>query len=231
VADYCARTIYNSLIVLSSLFGGSLGWAVIGITFLVKFILLPFSLKTHRSQILQKKLQPEITKIKKQFPDQVEQSKKIMELYKQSGSNPFAGCLPTLIQLPILIGMYQVFFKGISQIETDWLYSFVNVPEQMSSMFFGLNLGEKSIFIAIIAGVMTFIQMKLSPSMKNLDPSEPQAKVSQMMLYSMPFMIALIGAGLPLSISIYFIANAIFTIIQDILFIKLDNKKAYEQSQ
>ncbi len=208
---------YNILVSLANLFGGSLGWAVIGLTIAVKLVLLPFSWKTHTSQILQKKLQPKINQIKKDYPDQAEQSTKIMALYKESGSNPFAGCLPTLIQLPILIGMYQVFYRGISG-GAHLLYSTVTLPQQLSGVFLGVNLLEVSIVLAVIAGIAQALQLKLSPTMKHADPNDPQARMSRMMIFIIPVMITVAGATLPASLSLYFIANAVVSLVQDYAF-------------
>ncbi len=214
---------YNILVSFAGLFSGSLGWAVIGLTLAVKLVLLPFSWKTHITQVLQKKLQPKINQIKKDFPDQAEQSVKIMALYKESGSNPFAGCLPMLIQLPILIGMYRVFYKGIEG-GAVWLYSSVTIPTHISTMFVGVDLATTSLIVAIIAGIAQAIQLKLSPAMQNTDPTDPQAKMSRMMLYIVPIMIAVAGASLPASLSLYFISNAVFTLIQEAIFSKITPK-------
>lgn len=215
--------IYNILVALSSLFGGSLGWAVIGLTLLIKLVLLPFSWKTHISQILQKKLQPKIAEIKKNFPDQAEQSMKIMALYKESGSNPFAGCLPMLIQIPILIGMYQVFFKGISGGQ-HLLYSNINLPEQISTLFLGIDLVHISIPLAIAAGVFQAAQLMLSPTMKHSDPTDPAARMSRTMIYVIPIMLVVAGVTLPASLSLYFIANAVVSMIQEYAFVKITPK-------
>jgi YidC/Oxa1 family membrane protein insertase len=211
---------YNILVALASLFGGSLGWAVIGLTLAVKLILLPFSWKTHLTQILQKKLQPQIAKIKKDFPDQAEQSMKIMALYKESGSNPFAGCLPMLIQLPILLGMYQVFFRGIEG-GVGLLYSSVTLPSSISTQFLGTDLAVTSLVFAVAAGIFQAAQLLLSPTMKHADPNDPQAKMSKMMVYIIPVMITIAGATLPASLSLYFIINALASILQDAVFTKI----------
>jgi len=208
---------YNILVALAGLFDGSLGWAVIGLTLAVKLALLPFSWKTHVTQVLQKKLQPRIAQIKKEFPNQAEQSTKIMSLYKESGSNPFAGCLP------ILIGMYQVFYKGIEG-GAQWLYTSVLMPDTISTLFIGIDLASKSIPLAVVAGIAQAIQLKFSPTMKHADPNDPSAKMSRMMLYVIPIMIAVAGASLPASISLYFIANAVITMIQEAIFSKITPK-------
>src|SRR5580704_10130713 len=98
--------LYNALIWLTTGLGGSIGLAVIALTLVVKIILSPLSYSSIKSQIEQKKLQPLMDDIKKKYPDKKEQSEKMMELYKEHKTNPFAGCLLLLLQLPVIIALY-----------------------------------------------------------------------------------------------------------------------------
>src|SRR3972149_312806 len=107
--------IIRPLLNLTVLIYGSVGFAdfgltVILVTLLVRIAVLPLSLKTARSQREMTKLGPELEKIKVQFKGNMQaQSEATMRLYKEHKINPLAGCLPLLIQLPILFGMYRVF--------------------------------------------------------------------------------------------------------------------------
>jgi YidC/Oxa1 family membrane protein insertase len=157
--------LYNALIGLTTLFGGSLGLAVIGLTLVVKLILSPLSHLSIKSQIEQKKLQPLIDEIKKKYPDQKEQSAKMMDLYKEHKTNPFAGCLLILLQLPVIIALYRVFLAGATVNPGD-LYSFIPAPATVHGAFLGISMTGRSILLAILAGVSQFVQMYLSPSMQ-----------------------------------------------------------------
>ena len=85
-----------------------------------------------------------------------------MEHYKEKGINPFIGIFIFLVQFPILIGLYQVFLKsGLPNINTDILYSFVSKPENIKMTLFGFfDISHKSIFLALIAGITSYFQIK-----------------------------------------------------------------------
>lgn len=216
--------LYNALIELTSLFGGSLGFAVVGLTLLVKLILSPLSYKSIVSQIEQKKLQPLLEAIKKKYPDQKEQTAKTMELYKEHKTNPFAGCLLIILQLPVIIALYRVFLAGATVNPLD-LYSFVHTPSSIHMIFLGIDMGAKSIVLAILAAVSQFLQMHWSPSMKNTipavqpDPENMQAtmaaSMTKSMKYTMPVMIGFFGYAVPGAVALYWVVSNVFMIVQE----------------
>ena len=213
--------LYNALIWLTTLFGGSIGLAVIGLTLVVKLILAPLSYSSIKSQIEQKKLQPLIEDLKKKYPDQKEQSQKMMELYKEHKTNPFAGCLLILLQLPVIIALYHVFLSGAVTNPLD-LYSFVHAPKVIHTMFLWINMGSRSIVLAILAGLSQFLQMQWSPAMQSMPAttgSDPQANMAatmtKSMKYTMPIMIAFFGYAVPGAVALYWIVSNIFMIVQE----------------
>lgn len=216
----------NALVFLTSFLWGNIGLSVIVMTILVKLLLLPFSYSSTKNQIAIKKIQPLIDEIKKKHKDTTEQTKKIMELYKEHNTNPLSGCLPLLIQLPIIIGLYQVFLQGVS-VDPSLLYSFVHAPEHLSTMFLGLNMTDKSILIALIAGITQYYQLKLSPSFQNTpstqstDDTAPDMQTVMMenmqktMKYSLPVMITFFAAIVPAAVALYWVTSNVFMIIQE----------------
>lgn len=215
--------LYNALIFLTSSFAGSLGLAVVGLTLLVKLVLAPLSHKSIVSQIEQKKLQPLIEDLKKKYPDQKEQSAKMMELYKEHKTNPFAGCLLIILQLPVIIALYQVFLSG-AVINSAELYSFVHAPDTIKGMFLGFDMVAKgSIILAVLAGASQFLQMHLSPAMQNTPVSAPTGdpKVDMMtsmtksMKYTMPVMIAVFAYAVPGAVALYWFISNVCMIAQE----------------
>lgn len=212
----------NALVFLTSFLFGNIGLAVIVLTILVKLILLPFSFATTKNQIAMKKIQPLIDDIKKAHPDKTVQTQKIMELYKEHNTNPLSGCLPLLIQLPIIIGLYRVFLAGIS-VDPTTLYSFVHAPAQLSSSLFGINLMSKSLILALLAGITQYFQLKLSPSMQNtstIDPSEDMSaammqSMQSTMKFSLPIMITFFAWLVPAAVALYWVTTNIFTLVQE----------------
>lgn len=226
--------IYNLLIIIINLLGGSVGWAVIILTAVIKIILAPLNLASIRSQIAQKKLQPEMNRIKKQYTDKAEQSKKIMELYKEHETNPFSGCLLILIQLPIVLGLYYVFLKGLPILDPTLLYKGITEPETLHMIFFGTDLGAKSVLFAVIAGITQFIQVQLSPSFRTPDNkkddndnkedtqghdamAEMGGMMQKQMKYIMPIIIFIVALAVPAAVALYWITNNIMTIFIEMI--------------
>lgn len=229
----------NALILFIGIFGGNIGLGIAALTIIVKLILSPLSYKATIYQIEQKKLQPLVKKIQSDYPDKTEQSKKMMELYKEHKTNPFAGCLVVLIQLPIIIALYRVILDGAAAFQGA-LYPFITMPETISAIFLGMNLAEKSIILAVLAGVTQFIQMKLSPSFKK-DPvtavdlpaqaggkpvmSDMMSSMQSSMKYSMPIMMVMLGIVLPGAITLYLVVSNLFTLVQEQIIVKMLEKK------
>jgi YidC/Oxa1 family membrane protein insertase len=224
----------NALVFLTSGLWGNVGLAVIALTIIIKLILLPFARSTIKNQLAVKKLQPHLEEIKKNYPDKNEQAKKTMELYKEHKTNPLAGCLPVLIQLPIIIGLYRVFLAG-SSIDTTTLYSFVHLPEHLSQMFLGINMTSKSIILALIAGITQFFQIKYSPALQSsttlpVTASQPDMQTAMMnnmqktMKFTLPIMITFFSAVVPAAVALYWIITNIFTLAQEYFIYKQINK-------
>lgn len=106
--------LYNGLIFLIGIIPGhSVGVAVIVLTVFIKLLLFPLSYKATKFQMEMKAHEGDIKKIKEQFKnDKQAQGRAILDFYKEKGLNPFAGILPLFIQIPIIIALYYVFFRG-----------------------------------------------------------------------------------------------------------------------
>lgn len=204
----------------------SFGLAVIAITVVVRAILWPLSGKALHSQKALKALQPEIDKIKKKNKDNPQALQKAMtELYKEKEINPFSSCLPTLLQLPILIGLYMVFikFKDPAFIQlTDaskgiltQLYPFVkSVPTVKSVIDAGgslntsllgmVDLAKPNIILGVMAGAVQFIQTKM---MTPNTPQDPQQQMMSKMVYLFPLITVFISISLPAALPLYWTAS------------------------
>src|ERR1035437_5975590 len=170
------QPIYNVLVFLMTL----LPWADAGIiiilvTILVRLILFPLSQKSIRTQLKMKDITPELEALKLKYKnDKQEQAKQTMAFYKQKGVNPFSGFFAILIQFPIIISLYRIFYAGgISKIDPSLLYSFVHVPSHAVSMVFlgFISLTSKNIIFALLAGITQFFQAQIITP-----PSPPPVK-------------------------------------------------------
>lgn len=188
-----------------------LGVAIILITLAIRLLFLPLSLKTARSQKMMAELAPEIERVKQQHPEKAAQSEAVMKLYKERGVNPLAGCLPLLLQLPILIGMYRVFLDIFKPESLSKLYAFVPNPGTVNHYFLGLiDISVPNPAFAILAGVLQFFQAKAAAS--NQPQTGPSASLNKQMAYLFPVMIIIISWNLPAGLALYWIATTVFSI-------------------
>jgi YidC/Oxa1 family membrane protein insertase len=229
--------LYNAFIGLVASFPWlDAGIVVVLFTLLIKLILFPLSQKSVRSQIEMKKIQPEINEIKLKYKDnKQEQALKTMNLYKERGINPFSGIFLALIQLPILIALYMVFYKGgLTNINTEILYSFINVPEQINKFFLGLfDITQRNTAIAVIVAISQFLQIKFTlpkttqkeGEVKDVSFQGELAKnMNMQMKYIMPIFIFFIARSFAALVSLYLITSSFFAIGQELYLRKKLNK-------
>ena len=225
------QPLLNTLVLLYQyLPGHDFGIAVIILTILIRIVLYPLMVQSIRSQKVLSELQPKIQEIQQKYKtDKEKQAKETMALYQKEKINPFGGCLPLLIQLPILIALYQVFWRGLRPEEMTNLYSFVPPPGIIDPTFLGIvNLGQASLVLAILAGVTQFFQTKMiTPKTPKIKQKEGMAQFSGMMqkqmLYFFPIFTVLILLKLPAAIALYWIVTALFSILQQHLIFKKTN--------
>jgi len=206
--------------------------AIIILTLVIRFILYPLSVKAVHSQKSLQKLQPKILEIQKKYKDDKEkQARETFALYKNEKINPFSGLLLALIQLPILIALYQVFWKGLNQKELSILYSFIVNPGQIDPLFLNIiDLSKPNIILAILAGLVQYFQTKmmLPKTIKNTSNENKGPDISQMMqkqmLYFMPIFTVIILISLPSALGLYWAVSGLFSIVQQYLIFKKDNK-------
>jgi len=224
--------IYNILIfIIDHITFGDVGFAIILVTIIIKLILSPLTKKSIKSQILMKRMEPELKQIKKDFPNKEEQAKKTFELYKKYGTNPFSGCLVVILQLPVIFALYYVFYKGLS-IDTSIIYSFVQIPTNLHTNFLGLiEMASHNLFLGIFAGITQFVQGYLSSPVKPKkieivkekgaidEPKTFQEQLSDSMQmnvrYILPVFIAFIAWKISAAVALYWIVSNIFTIVQE----------------
>lgn len=182
--------------ILVSIYGmtGSFGLSIILLTILIKIVLLPFTLKQDKSMREMKKLQPKIDELKKRYEgDPQTLNQKTMELYKEHKVNPAGGCLPLLIQLPILWALFGVLRKeGV-------------VPDE-AFLWFSLVTPDPFFVLPILNGAVSFVQQKLMGTSSN-----PQMKN---MMYIFPIMMIFISYKMPGGLQLYWLTSSVTGVIQ-----------------
>lgn len=235
------QPLLNGLVFISNYMPNhELGLAIISLTVLVRIILFPFSHHSTLTQIKMRELEPKLKELREKFKDKKEeQAKKIMELYKVHGLNPFSGCVLALAQIPILIALWQVFVKGLD-FSNLALYSFVHVPQDLQVFFLGLvNLKEPSVVLGVLAAVLQFIQMKLmspkAPAVgEAVEKKDFQQELSRamsiQMTYVFPFIILFISFQFPAAVPLYWTTFTIFAIFHEAS-VRKKTRKIYGREQ
>lgn len=217
------RPIFNLLVLTYNLVPGhDLGVAIIGVTLLLRFLLYPLSDKALKSQRKLQELQPKIREIQNNHKTKEDQARAVMEFYKANKVSPLSGCLPILIQLPILIALYKVFLEGLNVETMGALYPFIHQPEKLNSVFLGLiDLTKPNQILAILAGVTQFLQAKTAYTPMPSGPSSDFSKsMSQSMTYMMPLFMIFIAWRLPAGLALYWVVTMVFSFIQQVIVYK-----------
>lgn len=213
----------NALVFLTSILPGhDLGLAVILLTALIRALMFPMTHKMLHTQNAMKRIEPDVKKIYEEKKNREEQAKALMELYKKHGINPLSGFFMLLIQLPLLIAMYRVFWRGLP-FNASEIYWFLSAPSEVNLMFLGLvSLTEASVGMAALAAISQFWQAKLampaaSPATNDLpDRQAGMGRAMQwQMLYVFPILIFVISFKLPAAVSLYWTAMNVFAIVHE----------------
>lgn len=216
--------LYNALVVSFQIMPWvDVGIVVIMLTVLVRLILFPLSRKAVVTQVRMTEIAPELEKIKEKYKDKPEeQARQTLELYKEKGVNPFSGILVIIIQLPIILALYQIFIHFPGNIDPNLLYSFVSIPENINTKFLGLiDISGKSAVLALFAALSTFLQLHISskgqkaPKGDSFSDNLTRSMQSQMK-YFFPVIAFFISYKISGVIAVYWLATNLFSVAQDI---------------
>ncbi|MBO9408945.1 membrane protein insertase YidC [Shimia sp. R9_1] len=199
---------------------GNMGWAIIGLTVILKIIVFPLAYKSYASMAKMKELQPQMEKLKEAAgDDRQKMQQSMMELYKKEKVNPAAGCLPILIQIPIFFSLYKVIFVTLELRHAPWLGWITDLsapdPSSIFNLFgllpFGIpELGFFEIFslgiLPILLGISMWLQQKLNPA-----PTDP---TQQMIFAWMPWVFMFMLGSFASGLVVYWITNNVITFVQ-----------------
>ena len=179
---------------------GNFGVSIIVVTILIKIALLPLTLKQDKSMKEMKKIQPELEKLKEKYANDKQMLNiKTIELYKEHKVNPAGGCLPLLIQFPILIALFGVLRNGI-------------IPQDSSFLWLKLSEKDPYYILPILNGAVSFFQQKLMGTSDN-----PQMKN---MMYIFPIMMIYISYKMPSGLQLYWLTSSILAVVQQYFIMK-----------
>lgn len=231
------KPLYNGFVYLVDVFPWmDAGVALIVFTLIIKFILFPLSKKAIITQLMLKKVEPEVKVIREKYKgDNQALGRETMALYKKYKINPFSNFLLLLIQLPILFALYSIFYNaGLPEIKPELLYSFVNIPTIDINFLNLLDISKASTIMALVAAVAQYIQLSISlpkTDKSKIDPNDFQQRMAQSMgsnmKYVFPVMVFLISWKLASAIALYWTVSSLFMIGQE-LFVKRRLEKEME---
>lgn len=175
---------------------GNWGWAIIGLTVLIKGAFFPLSAASYKSMAKMKVLTPKLMKLKETYGDDKQRlNQEMMDLYKREKVNPLGGCLPILIQIPVFIALYWVLLGAVEMRNAPWL-----------GWITDLSVQDPYYVLPLIMGVSMFVQTKLNPT-----PPDPiQAKI---MLW-MPVLFTGLFLFFPAGLVLYWVVNNVLSIAQ-----------------
>ena len=190
------------------------GIVILIMTLLIKLLLSPLTIKSYKSTAKMQVMKPEIDKLNEKYPDQKDAMKKqqaTMELYQKAGISPMGGCLPMLLQMPILFAMFRFFPASIELRQQKFLWA-DDLSAYDSIWDFGVNvplLGDHlSLFALLMAGTM-FVYSKMTSSQMSNDPNMGAMKF--MSVWFMPIMMFFICNNLSAALSYYYLLSNIIT--------------------
>lgn len=230
---FITKPFLNFLIFIASLLPGhSLGVAIIVLTLVVKFLLWIPTQHSLEGQKKMQKAQPLLDEIRRKFKDDPKRmQEETMKIWKEHGINPFQSCLPLLIQMPVLIGVFYVVRDGsVLALSRHLIYDFYqHLDWTFGTTFLGLDLLQSNAFIfAPLLVILQFIQMKLtfaaakkkrekSGGQKAPGTDKSQQLQQQMMLYGLPLMIGVFAFQFPAAVSLYWGVSTVFAIGQQMV--------------
>ncbi len=212
------RSLYN--------FTGNYSLSIILMTIIFNLMILPLTLKQIKSTANMQKIQPELKAIQKKYKNDKEtMNKKMMELYSEHDVNPLAGCLPLIIQLPIILALFAVMkdpiahvFMGNEKVGSEaitqgffWIKN-LSLPDQLSNIMGGDFAKSLPGLLPILTSILTYVQMEVMTP--KTSPEQGGAGSMGTMKIIMPLMILMFSNSLSAGLVLYWFTGTLFRIAQ-----------------
>jgi YidC/Oxa1 family membrane protein insertase len=223
---------FNILFLLAYLIPGhSIGWAIILMTIIIRALLIPSTNKMldHQRQI--REIQPKIDELKRiHADDQAAQQKATMELYAAEGVSPFGSCLASIVQIPVLLVLYQVFTAGLTGGHESILYSFI--PDfTVSTQWFGLDMTKPERWVLpVIVAVLQYIQFRQTSAVSQSTGDKKSDDMTQMVTKNMglilPIVMWSVARNFPAALALYYATFSLFLITHQAIYLRRPYKPA-----
>ena len=187
---------------------GNFGFSIVLLTLVIRLLFYPLSVKQFRSQANMKRLQPKIAQLKEKHGDDKQKFMQAqMELWKKENVNPFSGCLPPLLQMPVFLGIYWVLNESVELRHAGFML-----------WYHDLSAMDPYFVLPLLLGAAYYLQQHMTPMMIS-DPT--QAKVMKFM----PVMFTVFFLWFPAGLVLYYLANAVIGILQQWYFTRKNEKQ------
>lgn len=216
-------------IALKAIYGviGNYGLSIIVFTIIVKMILMPLTVKQTKSTFAMSEINPKVKEIQAKYKNKPEkQNEEISKLYKESGINPLSGCLPILIQMPILMGLFYVFKDPV----THGVFASKAAMAAANGNFLWIKaLSKPDYILAVFSGVSAYLMQKV------MTPKDQIEGPMKMMSWLLAGMSLYWGFVLPAALTLYWGVSNIFSVFQYYLITrplkaKLEQEKADKEA-
>jgi YidC/Oxa1 family membrane protein insertase len=225
----------NALIWFYGLLGNNYLLAIVITTALTRLIVFPLTWQQQKSSVAMQELQPQLMKLREKYKDDMEtQQRKQMELYREAGVNPLGGCLPLIIQMPILLGFYQAITRSLAASPLQLIdlsqHLYQHIPPVLSwlpvaqsliplnSYVLGLNLAAAAkdpfYILPVLVVLSTLVQNRLLTPPSSASSGDQQAAMTRSMQIFMPLFIGYISITFPSGLAVYWIVSNIIGIAQ-----------------
>lgn len=179
---------------------GNWGLAIIAMTIALRTLLFPLTLKSIKTSVAMRKLKPEVDALNEKFKDDAQaKNLAMMELWKKHGVNPFGGCLPQLVQMPVWFAMYTTLQTAVEMYHVKFLW------------FADLSSPDKFYVLPLLLGVFMIIQQRIVPQ-QGMDPVQ-----AKMMMWMLPAVFTVMMLFLPAALGVYMLTNSILGITQQLV--------------
>lgn len=222
--DFLTNPFITALLFMYQYLGQNIVLTIVVFTVLVRLITYPLTAAQLKSSKAMQELQPKLKKLQEKHKgDREAMGREQMKLYQEHGVNPMAGCLPLVIQFPVLIGLYGAISHSMAStplqfldLQHRMLLPGLSALVPLQNQFLWLNLGQPdpTFILPILVVATTWLQSKLMTPPSSGDPKDPSSAMSRQMTLMMPLMIGLFSLQFASGLSIYWVVGNIVTIGQ-----------------
>ena len=233
--DWIVQILFQVLALIQG-FAGDWGLSIIILVVIIRLLLTPLMLKSTKSTARMQVLQPKLMEIQQKYADDPQRQAEMMQkFYSENKFNPFGGCLPLLIQMPILIALFTLLRDLPRYFDGEASFSFYNIlPDLLTSPSQAFASGDLVAAVPYVVALLLFSVLTLIPQLyMSRNQTGAQAQSMKMMSVVMTVMMLFIGWGLPSGVLLYYDVSSAWQVVQQIFVTQkvIEKAKAEEEER